>query len=291
MNKQNNILSRRPCAALSWLAAGCAAALLAGCGTSVVSRGLNAEGVASEVVFPDIAGRATLPEGTFVNLDNLRAVGAGLSKAQLYDLLGTPHFQEGLFGVREWDYVFNFRSGGGVTTCQYKVLFDKDYLARSFHWKPDTCAAVLAANPTPAPVVAAAAPVPMPAASRSFRLTADALFAFDRAGVADLKPDGRRAIDQLAAELKGAQYERVEVLGHTDRLGSADYNLRLSQQRANTVRAVLVEGGVPASRIAARGRGAADPVVQCSQSARAALIECLAPNRRVDVSAQASSAR
>ena len=109
--------------------------------------------------------------------------------------------------------------------------------------------------------------------------------------MADLKPEGRRAINQLAAELKGTQYERVEVVGHTDRLGSADYNQRLSQQRANTVRAVLVEGGVAASRIEARGRGASDPVVQCSQSARAALIDCLAPNRRVDVSAQASGSR
>lgn len=292
MKKQeSNKLSRRPSAVLSWVAAGCAALLLAGCGTSTVSKGLNAEGVASEVVFPDIANRATLPEGTFVNRDNLRAVGAGLSKDQLYNLLGTPHFQEGMFGVREWDYVFNFRSGGGVTTCQYKVLFDKDYLARNFYWKPDSCAALLADTPVPAPAVAVAAPATPAPVTRNFRLTADALFPFDRSGVADLKPEGRRALDRLATELKGAQYERVEVVGHTDRLGSAEYNLRLSQQRANTVRAVLVEGGVAASRIDARGRGAAEPVVQCSQSARAALIDCLAPNRRVDVSAQASGSR
>lgn len=263
---------------LRGLAAAGAAALLAGCGTTTVSRGVNEQGVATELVFPKIQDHATLPEGTFPNLANLRAVGPGLSKDQLYDLLGRPHFREGLWGVREWDYVFQFRNAGGVTTCQYKVLFDKDHLARGFHWLPESCAAQ----------VAGAAPV---AAVRNFRLTADALFAFDRAAPADLKPEGRAEIQRLAAQLKQAQYERVEVVGHTDRLGAPEYNQRLSEQRAQTVRTVLIEEGVPATRIEASGRGALEPVVQCEQGDRAALIECLAPNRRVDVRVLASGAR
>jgi len=259
-----------------WVAA-CLAMYVAGGCTSTVSRGIGGAGLATEVVFPPLADAVAMPEGTFPNLENLRTVGAGQSKDQVRDLLGSPHFREGLFGVREWDYVFNFRSGGGVTTCQYKVIFDRDHRARSFHWKPGVCAAML--NPPPAPV-AAAAPI------RSFRLTTDALFPFDRADPEDMQPDGRQQLQRLAAELRGTQYDRVEVVGHTDRLGSASYNQRLSEQRAEAVREVLVQAGIPAARIAATGRGDAEPVVQCDQRERDELIACLAPNRRVDVRVQ-----
>jgi len=119
------------------------AGALTGC-SAYVSQGIDDQGRAQEVVFPEIPDQATLPEGTFPRQENLRLVSAGMSKDQLYDLLGRPHFQEGLFGVREWDYVFNFRDASGVTTCQYKVIFDKDFLARSFHWKPESCATQLA---------------------------------------------------------------------------------------------------------------------------------------------------
>ena len=53
-----------------------------------------------------------------------------------------PHFAEGMYGVREWDYTFNFRTGQGnaFTTCQFKVIFDKDAVAQTFHWQPAACA-------------------------------------------------------------------------------------------------------------------------------------------------------
>lgn len=110
-------------------------AALAGCATI-------GSGVDSDVVFPDIEKSAWQKEGTFPNLDNLRAIEPGLGKDQLRALVGSPHFQEGLFGVREWDYVFHFRSGAGnaFVTCQYKVLFDRDAHARSFYWSPQACA-------------------------------------------------------------------------------------------------------------------------------------------------------
>jgi outer membrane protein OmpA-like peptidoglycan-associated protein len=263
-------------------AAAAVLALAAGC-TSTVSRGIGDDGRATEVVFPDVRRDATQPEGIFPNLDNLRAVGAGLTKDQLYDLLGRPHFREGLVGVREWDYVFNFRSGGGVTTCQYKVIFDKDYLARSFHWQPAGCAAMIAsaAAVPPAPAGPAAA-----AAERRFRLAADALFAFD--GI-EIQPEGRREIARLASQLTGTRYERIEVVGHTDRLGSPAYNQRLSQKRAEAVRGALVAQGIAPSRVVASGRGETQPVVQCERSVQSALIACLAPNRRVDIVVDASA--
>jgi outer membrane protein assembly factor BamE (lipoprotein component of BamABCDE complex) len=119
---------------------------LAGCGTSTVSKNISDDGRAGEVVFPDIGNDAWLKEGTFPNPDNLRRIAPGVSKDQLYDLVGRPHFREGLFGVREWDYVFNFRVPGGVKTCQYKVIYDTALRAQSFHWLPADCPELLKEN-------------------------------------------------------------------------------------------------------------------------------------------------
>ena len=111
-----------------------ASALLAlqGCGTTTVSKDVSDEGKPGTVVFPDIQKSAWLKEGTFPNLDNLRRIAPGVSKDQLYDLAGRPHFSEGLSSVREWDYIFNFRTGKGAEfiTCQYKVVY---------RWPSTTC--------------------------------------------------------------------------------------------------------------------------------------------------------
>lgn len=116
---------------------------LAGCGTSTLSRNISDDGRAGEVVFPDIGNHAWLKEGTFPNPDNLHRIAPGVSKDQLYELVGRPHFSEGLFGVREWDYVFNFHIPGGVKTCQYKVIYDTALRAQSFHWLPADCPELL----------------------------------------------------------------------------------------------------------------------------------------------------
>jgi OmpA-OmpF porin, OOP family len=261
---------------------------LQGCGTSTVSRSVGDDGVAQEVVFPDIAKSAWLKEGTFPNLDNLRRVAPGQTKDQLYDQLGRPHFREGLSGVREWDYIFNFRTPSGVKTCQYKAIFDKNLLAQSFHWLPANCGDVLKVAAAPVPTVTERVVERVVDVPRRVSLSADALFAFDRSGAPDLLPRGRRELDALAANLRGStDIGRIDIVGHTDRLGAASYNQRLSEARAMTVRNYLVAGGVPSSGITVQGRGAADPKVQCSQTARQPLIDCLAPNRRVEINVQA----
>jgi OmpA-OmpF porin, OOP family len=66
-------------------------------------------------------------------------------------------------------------------------------------------------------------------------------------------------------------------------LGTPAYNQKLSLQRAEAVRDYLVNRGVPANRLRAQGRGETQPVVQCTEKDRAALITCLEPNRRVEV--------
>lgn len=136
-------------------------------------------------------------------------------------------------------------------------------------------------------VVARGAPVPPPAppVAEVMRLSADALFAFDRSSLADVLPGGHAEIRHVAANLRRADFGHVEVRGYTDRIGSAAHNLQLSQRRADSIKALLVEQGIPASRIDAIGFGMQDPITtHCPDSlARDALIACLQPDRRVEI--------
>ncbi len=142
------------------LAVSAAAALaLAGCGS--LSRDIAADGSgAGRLVWPDPSNAIALHRGgTFPSLDNLHQVQAGLDKQQIIALIGAPHFDEGFFGVREWNYLFNIRAGNGaVAQCEYKILFDQDRIARSFHWNLASCAdfakAAMAGTETAAQTVA-----------------------------------------------------------------------------------------------------------------------------------------
>ena len=241
----------------------------------------NGNGAAQSAVTFPARDSASLKEGTFVNLDNLRQMIPGMTKTQVYDLLGPPHFSEGVFGVRTWNYIFNFRTGNGneFITCQYQLRFDKEMRTEAGNWNRRECADFVFPRPVAAPPPPA--PAPVKPAPRQITLGADALFAFDRSDLASISPEGRRRLDEIGKELRSVDVERVRVIGHADRLGSAAYNDRLSEERASTVVRYLVNAGVPSGQISSEGRGSREPVVQCNQRSRSELIACLAPNRRV----------
>jgi OOP family OmpA-OmpF porin len=93
--------------------------------------------------------------------------------------------------------------------------------------------------------------------------------------------------------LKGTQYEVITVNGYSDRIGSHEYNMRLSTRRAEAVRAYLVDtAGLPAGKVVARGLDGSDPVTkpnECVGEKRTPkLIVCLQPDRRVDVEVAAT---
>ncbi|PQA76825.1 OmpA family protein [Rhodoferax sp. TS-BS-61-7] len=143
---------------------------------------------------------------------------------------------------------------------------------------------VPAVEMAPATVTPLAAPLPMvvPVAQK-MSFSADALFAFDKSV---LKPEGKTMLDGLAQQLKGVQYDTVAVTGYADRIGSAAYNQKLSERRANEVKSYLVTQNVPAGNISASGMGESQPVTQsgdCVGPKSAKLIACLQPDRRVDV--------
>ena len=138
--------------------------------------------------------------------------------------------------------------------------------------------------PAPAPVAAAA---PAPAAApqvQKITLASKALFDFDKA---ILKPEGKSAIDsEIISKLSGVQkLELVLVTGHTDRIGTQQYNQKLSERRADAVRDYLVSKGVAKDKIETLGMGKTQPLpgVVCHQKNFRALVACLAPDRRVEI--------
>lgn len=140
-----------------------------------------------------------------------------------------------------------------------------------------------------APVVAAAAAPVVPATPvvlKRLQLGADALFKFDRSGPGDMLPQGRAALDKMVGEIRrhGVAVERLRLTGHTDRLGDKTYNVRLSQQRANTVADYLRRAGLTMP-MEAVGRGEEEPITTACAGDRAtpALVACLQPDRRVTV--------
>ena len=145
----------------------------------------------------------------------------------------------------------------------------------SYRFGQDDAVAPVAPAPAPAPVVD----------TKRFTLKSDVLFAFNKS---TLKPEGQQALDQLYSQLSSIDPKdgSVVVLGFADRIGQPAPNLALSQRRADSVRDYLVSKGIPADKITARGEGQANPVTGSTCATvkpRAALIECLAPDRRVEI--------
>lgn len=165
---------------------------------------------------------------------------------------------------------------------------------------PDLLPRKAAAPAAPAPRAAAPAVVPVakpvemkpeakPAkpGTMPFSERVDVPFEFAKA---DLTADGRTALDELFKELKKGPVTMnvVIVTGHTDKIGSAAYNKKLSEARAQVVRDYLVNtGGLDSKLIFWEGVGPRQPVNVTkfcdAKMNRKQLIDCLAPNRRTTV--------
>lgn len=226
-------------------------------GGNVIDDNGNPQG---KLAWPDPKD-VTWQEGTFPTFDEIDMIQKNLTRTQLKKIFEHPQFAE-TFRAREWNYLFNFNmSDGSIKQCQFKVLFDKDRLAQNFYWKPADCL------------------------TESINLKADALFAFDKGDLANMKEAGKAELDKIAAYLvKKANKSQVDVIGHTDYLGDDAYNQDLSERRAKTVVAYLVSRGVNPANLVAKGMGETKPVKQCDEGLeRNALKACLQPNRRVTI--------
>jgi len=120
--------------------------------------------------------------------------------------------------------------------------------------------------------------VPVPAAPIHMSISADALFDFDKS---KLRPAGMKAIEEALAKtiIEGGPItvERILVVGHTDSVGTIPYNQKLSERRANSVKAFMITKGVPADMIVTEGKGKLDPIASNKTAEGRQL------NRRVDI--------
>ena len=93
----------------------------------------------------------------------------------------------------------------------------------------------------------------------------------------EIMPDSRATLDALLAEVAKRQAVEVQITGHTDRVGKVEDNDRLSIERAEAVRAVLITNGLRASFIRAVGRGEREPLIPTPDE------QAEPRNRRVEV--------
>lgn len=221
-------------------------------------------------------------DGRRVPTAQILSVVPGTTAEQVRELLGEPLSTETGERGPEWNYNLKLDiADEDFIVCQYKVVFAPDeQTVREISWRRYQCRLAMdkmaAALPVP-PVQQAPAVPPMP---ESFDLSGDFLFDFDK----DLlSGQGVEVLDQLVGKLASTR-SRVNLVGHTDRLGSAAYNQRLSEERARTVADYLVSKGIAADRITTSGRGLSEQVKQCEGTrSTPELRACLAPNRRVAI--------
>ena len=194
-------------------------------------------------------------------------------------------------------------SGAGPVTTPFGLC------VHSGAWTPDQaaapCDAVPRAAAAPAPIAQAPEPAPEPKAEpapeptplaqpesprgpvlEKVSLSTDVLFDF---GKADLKDAGKEKLDELAGRISDANLEAVVATGHADRIGKDDSNQKLSEARAQAVKDYL-EGKVATQNIEVAGKGEAEPVTGAAcermgpeQRKNRKLVECLQPDRRVEI--------
>ena len=161
---------------------------------------------------------------------------------------------------------------------------------RTGYWTPamaiEECDPDLVKKPAPAAAPAAAAPAPAAApkpAAQKVTLAADALFDFNKA---DLRAEGKAKLDKLAGDIKGIKLEVIIAVGHADRFGTDAYNQKLSEKRAEAVKAYLVSKGVEPNRVYTEGKGKKQPITkadQCKGPKSKKVVDCLQPDRRVEI--------
>lgn len=118
----------------------------------------------------------------------------------------------------------------------------------------------------------------------SYNLDANTTFGFDSNVLSE---QGKASVNQVVVDVKNSnlQFAKYHVTGYSDRVGNPDYNLKLSEKRANAVTEELINLGVDASSIVTVGAGSVKSVTgtDCDGLSGKKLIQCLSPDRRVEV--------
>ncbi len=128
--------------------------------------------------------------------------------------------------------------------------------------------------------------VPRWEGEEKFTLTGDAVFVFSKSGEDGVLPKGKEEVKRIAKYIRDnyIDVKRVTTVGHTDPISSDELNDKLSLERAQTVRDLLVAAGLPANTMTVEGRGRRELVKwDCEQKDLKERAACLQPNRRVEI--------
>lgn len=200
----------------------------------------------------------------------------GDTEKDINSLLGSPYSVEHLDFGSFWDYNVSIpTSVESFMGCQYRLEFDEQGLLKDADWRKSVCDLMyrqyiggdVNENEQRLEV---------------FSLMSDVLFSFNKYQLSD---GGQLSLDKFIDQLLERYHNPVvTITGHTDRLGSKQANLNISKLRAREVGNRFLAKGLAKQNLLIKGVGDSSPIVVCADDQKdSALINCLAPNRRVEI--------
>lgn len=234
-------------------------------------------GVNAEVItFPQIQD-SYLKKIKKYEFDKVALLDIGLNKDEVRNLIGNPHFNEGVFFVKKWNYILDVNQPGSqdLLRCHLQIDFDRKKIIERLNWKEKKCEDLI--NSRKHDLV-------LSGLSDDVNQNASVFFKFNSSDF-DEKREGLNTVLATARIIKKSKSRSIVVVeGFSDKLGKPDYNYKLSEKRASKVAKILVREGVDPKRIQIRANSQTDLYQKCSRSeTKFDLIKCLAPNRRVNM--------